>query len=96
MSGTGKSTALAELRRRGFEVVNTDEPGWTKWCAEDGGYVRREDDVAELLAATAGCRLTQLSAIAVHPDRDQQARGSGTALSFVPVARWERTRRRGR
>ena len=50
MSGTGKSTALAELRTRGFEVVDTDEPGWTKWCAEDGGYVWREDDVAELLA----------------------------------------------
>ena len=27
MSGTGKSTALAELRTRGFEVVDTDEPG---------------------------------------------------------------------
>jgi dephospho-CoA kinase len=25
MSGTGKSTALDELRRRGFEVVDTDE-----------------------------------------------------------------------
>ncbi|HEX7312205.1 MAG TPA: AAA family ATPase [Gaiellaceae bacterium] len=50
MSGTGKSTALTELRRRGFEVVDTDEPGWTKWCDEDGGYVWREDHVSELLA----------------------------------------------
>jgi dephospho-CoA kinase len=25
MSGTGKSTALAELVRRGFEVVDTDD-----------------------------------------------------------------------
>ena len=80
MSGTGKSTALAELRRRGFEVVNTDEPGWTKWCAEDGGYVWREDDVAELLAATAGCRLTQLSEIAVHPIEISKPRGSGTCI----------------
>jgi dephospho-CoA kinase len=50
MSGTGKSTALAELRRRGFEVVDTDEPGWTEWCDEDRGYLWREDRIAELLA----------------------------------------------
>ena len=50
MSGTGKSTALFELRRRGFEVVDTDEPGWTEWSDEDGGYVWREDRIAELLA----------------------------------------------
>jgi dephospho-CoA kinase len=28
MSGTGKSTVLAELNRRGHRVVDTDEPGW--------------------------------------------------------------------
>ncbi len=28
MSGTGKSTALAELSRRGHRVVDTDDPGW--------------------------------------------------------------------
>ena len=50
MSGTGKSTALGELRRRGFEVVDTDEPGWTEWRDEDGGYVWREERIAELLA----------------------------------------------
>ena len=50
MSGTGKSTALAELRRRGFETVDTDEQGWTEWGDEDGGYVWREDRIAELLA----------------------------------------------
>jgi dephospho-CoA kinase len=50
MSGTGKSTALAELRRRGFEVVETDEPGWTVWSDDDGGFVWREDRIAELLA----------------------------------------------
>ena len=49
MSGTGKSTALAELRKRGFEVVDTDEPGWTEWSNEDGGYVWREERIAELL-----------------------------------------------
>jgi dephospho-CoA kinase len=50
MSGTGKSTALAELRRRGFEAVDTDEPGWTEWSAEEDGYVWREGRIAELLA----------------------------------------------
>jgi broad-specificity NMP kinase len=50
MSGTGKSTVLAELGRRGYEVVETDEPGWTEWSDEDGGYVWLEDRVAELLA----------------------------------------------
>jgi broad-specificity NMP kinase len=49
MSGTGKSTVLAELRRRGYEVVETDEPEWMEWSDEDGGYVWREDRIAELL-----------------------------------------------
>jgi broad-specificity NMP kinase len=49
MSGTGKSTVLAELRRRGYEVVETDEPEWMEWSDEDGGYVWREDRMAELL-----------------------------------------------
>ena len=50
MSGTGKSTALAELRTRGFEAVDTDEPGWTVWSDEENGYLWREDRIAELLA----------------------------------------------
>jgi dephospho-CoA kinase len=50
MSGTGKSTVLAELSRRGYEVVETDEPEWMEWSNEDGGYIWREDRVAELLA----------------------------------------------
>jgi dephospho-CoA kinase len=50
MSGTGKSTVLAELRGRGYEVVETDEPEWMEWSDEDGGYVWREARIAELLA----------------------------------------------
>jgi dephospho-CoA kinase len=50
MSGTGKSSALAELRRLGFETVDTDEPGWTTWSGDDDGHVWREDRVGELLA----------------------------------------------
>jgi len=30
MSGAGKSTLLAELRRRGYETVDTDYDGWTR------------------------------------------------------------------
>jgi hypothetical protein len=50
MSGTGKSTALAELSRRGFEVVDTDEPGWTEWSEQEAALVWREDRIAGLLA----------------------------------------------
>jgi dephospho-CoA kinase len=50
MSGTGKSTALAELARRGFDVVDTDVGGWTAWSDEDGGYVWREDRIGDLLS----------------------------------------------
>jgi shikimate kinase len=31
MSGTGKSSALAELGRRGYRVIDTDEPGWREY-----------------------------------------------------------------
>jgi len=54
MSGTGKSSALAALERRGFQVLDTDEPGWTEWSEQEGGYVWREERVAELLARDAG------------------------------------------
>jgi hypothetical protein len=56
MSGTGKSTALTELGRRGFRVVDTDLPGWSEWIedeadAEGGGWFWREERIAELLAS---------------------------------------------
>ena len=35
MSGTGKSTALAELGRRGFPVVDTDSPTWSEWAQDE-------------------------------------------------------------
>jgi len=49
MSGTGKSSALVELARRGFRTVDTDEPGWTVEDA-DGGQWWDEERIAELLA----------------------------------------------
>ena len=50
MSGTGKSTALAELGRLGFRVVDTDSPVWSEWIPAAGEWLWREDRIAELLA----------------------------------------------
>jgi dephospho-CoA kinase len=52
MSGTGKSTLLAELKRRGHRVVDTDYGGWVEPVAMPGGGVEpmwREGRMAELL-----------------------------------------------
>jgi dephospho-CoA kinase len=49
MSGTGKSTALAGLRRRGYETVDTDEAGWSEWSGPVDGYVWNEGRMEELL-----------------------------------------------
>jgi dephospho-CoA kinase len=57
MSGVGKSTALAELAKRGFQVVETDDEPWSEWSDLDGGYVWREDRIAELLARDDGAAL---------------------------------------
>ena len=54
MSGTGKSTALAELAQRGFRVVDTDDPPWSEWSESDGGYVWRENPMTDLLAGDDG------------------------------------------
>lgn len=54
MSGTGKSSALAELGRHGYRVVETDEPGWSEWAESSdavlgGEWLWDEDRMAELL-----------------------------------------------
>jgi dephospho-CoA kinase len=54
MSGTGKSTVLAELARRGFQVVESDDAQWSEWSEADDGYVWREDLVSELLSRDDG------------------------------------------
>jgi adenylate kinase family enzyme len=55
MSGTGKSTALAELAERGHRVVDTDDAGWCTWAPvpDDvaGEWVWDEVRMAELLAS---------------------------------------------
>jgi adenylate kinase family enzyme len=52
MTGTGKSSALEALTRRGFRTVDTDSPHWSEWAeGPDGGeWLWREDRMAELLA----------------------------------------------
>jgi dephospho-CoA kinase len=47
MSGTGKSSALAELARRGHRVVDTDYDGWTDEAGRERMW--REDLVGALL-----------------------------------------------
>ena len=54
MSGTGKSAVLAELEKRGFDVVDTDYGDWTEWSQTEAGYVWREPHIAELLAREEG------------------------------------------
>lgn len=57
MSGVGKSTALAELARRGHRVVDTDHGGWSEQVpAADGSGMEqlwREERIQALLAETA-------------------------------------------
>jgi dephospho-CoA kinase len=54
MSGTGKSTALVELARRGHRVVDTDYDGWTEDVPSSEGLgserLWREDRIDMLLA----------------------------------------------
>lgn len=54
MSGTGKSSALEALREQGFRTVDTDDGDWTRWSNAEGGYVWREDRIADLLASDEG------------------------------------------
>ena len=57
MSGTGKSTALAELARQGFEVVETDHAPWSEWSEAADGYVWNEVLISGLLDRRHGTTL---------------------------------------
>jgi broad-specificity NMP kinase len=70
MSGTGKSTVLAELGARGHRVVDLDDDGWSVEVPTGDGealeLLWREDRVAELLRpgpdaphVVAGCASNQ-------------------------------------
>jgi hypothetical protein len=43
-----------EARETRVPGSDTDEPPWSEWCDEDGGYVWREDVIEELLASENG------------------------------------------
>jgi dephospho-CoA kinase len=49
MSGTGKSSVIAELRSRGFTAIDMDEPGWSVRNAE-GNQLWCEDRLRAVLA----------------------------------------------
>jgi dephospho-CoA kinase len=53
MSGTGKSTVIAELAARGYRAVDLDSPEWS-YTRDDGEWVWREDRVERLLADDDG------------------------------------------
>jgi shikimate kinase len=67
MSGTGKSSVVRELARRGFEAVDLDTPEWSEWVPADAAdsltpaagedWVWRADRVADLLAAPRNAAL---------------------------------------
>ncbi len=50
MSGTGKSSVVGELRRRGFTAIDMDEPGWSVRDAK-GNQLWCEERLREVLAA---------------------------------------------
>lgn len=61
MSGVGKSSALVELARRGYRVVDTDDPGWREYHehAEPdelhrGEWLWDEEKIAALLDSDDG------------------------------------------
>jgi hypothetical protein len=71
MSGTGKSTVLEELSRRGHQTVDTDSDTWSESVASDdqgrsSDWVWREDCIGRLLDShrdgllyVAGCKSNQ-------------------------------------
>lgn len=68
MSGTGKTTTLRELARRGHRTVDTDDDEWNEWITAPDGpdWVWREDRIQALLDTAgpaplilSGCRSNQ-------------------------------------
>jgi shikimate kinase len=50
MSGTGKSSVIQELRKRGFRAIDMDEPGWSEHD-EDGAQLWCESRLQAALDA---------------------------------------------
>jgi dephospho-CoA kinase len=67
MSGTGKSTIIRELRRKGFTAIDMDDPGWSTW-ASDGHQISLEEPLQKALDAAqstpvfvSGCAENQVT-----------------------------------
>ena len=56
MSGTDKSSSLGELSRRGYAVVDTDDPGWREYRE----YAEPSDEVHRGEWLWVGERITEL------------------------------------
>ena len=59
MSGTGKSSALVELAKRGYRIVDMDDPDWSEWVDSSewdgrGEWIWVEDRIAGLLDSDDG------------------------------------------
>jgi shikimate kinase len=69
MSGTGKSSVLAELSLRGYRTVDTDTDEWSEWVTLGDGsrdWIWRRSAIAALLNESedrslfvAGCKTNQ-------------------------------------
>lgn len=55
MSGTGKSSVIGELRKRGFQAIDMDEPGWSEFV--DGNQLWREERLQQALDDTGDAPL---------------------------------------
>lgn len=55
MSGTGKSSVIGELRKRGFQAIDMDEPGWSEFV--DGDQLWREERLQQALDDTGDAPL---------------------------------------
>ena len=67
MSGTGKSTIIRELRRKGFTAIDMDDPGWSTW-GSDGHQIWLEEPLQKALDAAqsspvfvSGCAENQVT-----------------------------------
>lgn len=68
MSGTGKTSVIEELSRRGFRAVDTDSDEWSEWTLtpEETDWIWREDKMQHLLTSphqtplfVCGCKTNQ-------------------------------------
>jgi broad-specificity NMP kinase len=65
MSGTGKSSVIGELRKRGFQAIDMDEPDWSEfvdgnqlWCEER--LQQALDDTGDAPLFISGCAENQV------------------------------------